>query len=175
MAEDCDNQRIVVEESTKESYFQFLDSHARVHIFKSIFNQWALNIPSLAANQNMDPSKVTFLQNRLMDTFLAWIRLSLPDEVFQNLLAENGAMIDLIYSQLGSEEDDNLSVAVNCIVELISFSRVAKYGMTSFQDIVMQKLSSLQEHVHRVIASGDFEKADQFTEIFVEIGKTNMD
>ena len=32
----------------------------------------------------------------------------------------------------------------------------------------------LQDHVQTVISSGDFEKADQFTEIFVELAFTNM-
>ena len=32
-----------------------------------------------------------------MDTFLAWIRLSLPAEVFDNLLLENGPIIDLVF------------------------------------------------------------------------------
>ena len=82
MAEDCDNEQIVVEESLKESFYNYLDSHARTHVFKNIFNEWATNIPSLAANQNLDSNKVTFLKNRLMDTFLAWIRLALPVEVF---------------------------------------------------------------------------------------------
>ena len=45
MAEDCDNEQIVVEESVKESYYGYLDSHARELVFKNIFNQWALNIP----------------------------------------------------------------------------------------------------------------------------------
>ena len=93
MAEDCDNEQIVVEESLKESYYNYLDSHAREHIFKNIFTQWAQNIPSL----NVDKTKVTFLQNRLMDTFLSWIRLALPKEVFENLLTENGPMIDLVF------------------------------------------------------------------------------
>ena len=47
MAEDCDNEQIVVEESMKESYYRFLDGHAREHIFKNIFTQWAINIPQL--------------------------------------------------------------------------------------------------------------------------------
>ena len=45
MAEDCDNEQIVVEESVKESFYGYLDSHAREQVFKNIFNQWALNIP----------------------------------------------------------------------------------------------------------------------------------
>ena len=50
MAEDCDNEQIVVEESIKNSFYNFLDSHAREHVFKNIFNQWASNIPSLQSN-----------------------------------------------------------------------------------------------------------------------------
>ena len=97
MAEDCDNEQIVVEESVKESFYSYLDSNARELVFKNIFNQWALNIPQLVANPAIDSNKVTFLQNRLMDTFLAWIRLALPVEVFANLLSENSAMIELIF------------------------------------------------------------------------------
>jgi len=62
MAEDCDNEQIVVEESVKESYYEYLDSHAREQVFKNIFNHWAQNIPQLIANQAaIDSSKVTFL------------------------------------------------------------------------------------------------------------------
>ena len=32
-----------------------------------------------------------------MDTFLSWIKLALPAEVFDNLLAENGPMIELVF------------------------------------------------------------------------------
>ena len=61
MAEDCDNEQIVVEESLKESYYNYLDSHARVHIFKNIFTQWAQNIPTLVTQQSVPAEKVTFL------------------------------------------------------------------------------------------------------------------
>ena len=87
----------MVEESVKESFYAFLDSHAREHIFKNIFNQWALNIPTLLSSPGTDVNKISFLQNRLMDTFLAWIRLALPAEVFQHLLIECPAMIELVF------------------------------------------------------------------------------
>ena len=61
MAEDCDNEQIVVEESVKESFYGYLDSHARVQVFKSIFNHWAQNIPQLTANPAIDSNKVKFL------------------------------------------------------------------------------------------------------------------
>ena len=138
MAEDCDNEQIVVEESIKESYFAFLDSHARQHIFLNIFNQWALNIPSLPPQS--DPNKITFLQNRLMDTFLSWVKLSLPKEVFENMLTDNAAMINLIFEQLTSEDEDNVQVAVNCIVELLQLSRNERNNFGAFQTVVMSKV-----------------------------------
>ena len=57
-----------------------------------------------------------------MDTFLAWVKLALPNEVFENLLAENGALIELVFAQLNSDDDSNLKVAVDCIVELMTIS-----------------------------------------------------
>ena len=115
------------------------------------------------------------MKNRLMDTFLSWIKLSLPAEVIENLLAENPAMIELIFEELSSEDDDNLQVAVNCIVELITISRIRRNNFGSFLDLVVSRVQTLQEHVSKVIASGDFERADQFTEIFVELGFSNME
>lgn len=47
MAEDCDNEQIVVEESVKESYYRLLDARSREHVFKNIFTQWAQHIPTL--------------------------------------------------------------------------------------------------------------------------------
>ncbi len=78
-----------------------------------------------------------------MDTFLAWIRLALPTEVFENLLSENPAMVEMIFEELNSEDDDNLQVAVNCIVELMSISRVRKNNFGSFLDVVASRVQSL--------------------------------
>ena len=64
-------------------------------------------------------------QKSLMDTFVAWLKLDLPAEVFDNLIAENGAMIDLVFQQLGADDDDNLQVATSVVVELMKNSRVA--------------------------------------------------
>ena len=109
-----------------------------------------------------------------MDTFLAWIKLALPNEVFANLLNENQAMIELIFEQLKSDDEENLNIAVKCVVELMIVSRVAKNNFGEFQNLVMSKVQSLNDHVQQVIQSGDFEAADQFTEIFIELAFSNM-
>ena len=109
-----------------------------------------------------------------MDTFLAWIKLALPHEVFANLLTENQAMIELIFEQLKSDDEENLNIAVKCVVELMIVSRVAKNNFGEFQNLVMSKVQSLNDHVQQVIQTGDFEAADQFTEIFIELAFSNM-
>ena len=86
-----------------------------------------------------------------MDTFLSWIRLSLPTEVYENMLVENAAMVDLIFQQLTSEDEDNLQVAVNCIVELMQLSRIQKNNFEAFRSVVMTKVQMLQDHVQTVI------------------------
>ena len=39
---------------------------------------------------------------------------------------------------------------------------------------MINKVGDLQGHVKQVVESGDFERADQFTEIFVELARSHM-
>lgn len=43
MASDCDNDSIVVEDSIRNNFFQFIDSIAP-KVFDQIFNQWAMKL-----------------------------------------------------------------------------------------------------------------------------------
>lgn len=52
-------------------------------------------------------------------------------------------MVEMIFEELNSEDDDNLQVAVNCIVELMSISRVRKNNFGSFLDVVVSRVQSL--------------------------------
>lgn len=51
MANDCDNDSIVVEVSTRDQFFEYLDKVARHQIFVGIFNQWAMKLPELQTSQ----------------------------------------------------------------------------------------------------------------------------
>lgn len=173
MANDCDNESIVIEDSLRQTYYGRLDEAAREKIFKGIFEQWAQNLPALQANPAIDKTKLLRLRNRILDTFESWIRLALPDEVFENLVNDCPHLIEMLFAELDSEEDDNLTTAVNCIVELISLSQKRdRYG--AIKQTVISKVGDLQGHVQRVVASGDFERADQFAEIFVELARSHM-
>jgi hypothetical protein len=101
MADDCDNESIVIEDSIRDSYFGFLDSRARVSVFQSIFDHWAKNISLVD-----DVKKASQLKGALMETFLAWIKLRLPDEVFKNLVVECPNLLALVFQQMADAQDD---------------------------------------------------------------------
>jgi hypothetical protein len=41
MANDCDNNSIIIEDSVRSNYFTYLDSNAQNLVFISILNAWA--------------------------------------------------------------------------------------------------------------------------------------
>jgi len=64
MADDCDHESIVVEDSIRTSFFNYLDSQAAETVFKAIFNQWAENITLI-----QDAKKAAVLKGALLETF----------------------------------------------------------------------------------------------------------
>jgi hypothetical protein len=40
------------------------------------------------------------LKQKLMETFLAWARLKLPEEVFENLVTDDPNLLNLIFAEL---------------------------------------------------------------------------
>jgi len=44
MANDCDNESIVIEDSIRSEYYKFLDNSSRQKVFKAILNHWASRI-----------------------------------------------------------------------------------------------------------------------------------
>jgi len=57
----------------------------------------------------------------------------------------------------------------------MTISKVAKNNFQPFIALVGSKQHALMEHVQKVIASGDTERAEQFTSIFVEIAFCQID
>ena len=55
-------------------------------------------------------------------------------------------LIEMIFEELNSEDDENLTTAVNCIVELIQLSQ-KKDGYGAIKDTVIAKVGDLQGHV----------------------------
>lgn len=44
MANDCDNDSIVIEDSIRTAYFKFLDGASREKVFKQILDTWSMKI-----------------------------------------------------------------------------------------------------------------------------------
>jgi len=54
-----------------------------------------------------------------METFLAWTRLKLPEEVFENLVADNPNLMELIFAELQSDDTELLEAASTIIIEFL--------------------------------------------------------
>jgi len=74
MASECENEQIVIEESLRESFFDFIDASAQA-VFGDVFNNWAQKI------SGSDKAEVGGVRERLMSAFYEWIKLKLPTEV----------------------------------------------------------------------------------------------
>jgi hypothetical protein len=121
MANDCDNTSIIIEDSVRTNYFTYLDSNARSLVFVGILNAWAQKLPGLKGS--ISQVKFENLKEKLLETFLAWIKLSLPEQVFENLVQDNASVLDLVFSALQSDDDDCHDKATEIVIELIKLAR----------------------------------------------------
>lgn len=83
------------------------------------------------------------LKQKLMETFLAWARLKLPEEVFENLVTDDPNLLNLIFAELQSDDTDNMEAASSIIIEFLKLSRT-KENYSSIQQMVVSKVSILQ-------------------------------
>ena len=60
----------------------------------------------------------------ILDTFESWIRLALPAEVFENLVQDCPSLVALVFNALHEQDEDDLTTAVNCMLELIKVSHI---------------------------------------------------
>jgi hypothetical protein len=83
MANDCDNDSIVIEDSIRKAYYSYLDGVSREKVFKSILDLWSSRI-----NQEVASPKLTKLKCAIIDAFYCWIKLRLPEDLFANLVTD---------------------------------------------------------------------------------------
>jgi Exportin 1-like protein len=92
MASDCDNDSIVIEDSIRQNFFQFVDAIAP-QVFDQIFNQWAQKLlagglglvtreSAPRQGESLETLKMQRLRSKLVEAFYHWIKLKLPDRVF---------------------------------------------------------------------------------------------
>lgn len=117
MANDCDNESIVIEDSIKRAFYRFMDDVSRDLVFKQILEQWSLKI-----NQEPASEKLVRMRRQLCNTFYCWIKLRLPESLFANLVMDCPALMALVFDELSSTNVDNAEIAAKTIVELLVLS-----------------------------------------------------
>lgn len=58
-----------------------------------------------------------------MQTFASWIKLALPEEILANLANDNPNLMELVFEELQSDQDENLEAATEIVIELVKLGR----------------------------------------------------
>lgn len=114
MASDCDNDSIVIEESVRGDFFQFLDEIAP-QVFDQVFNAWSIKLLAGNLGQIARPAgghrqlgastsenereqlKIQKMRSKLVEAFQHWIKIRLPASFFQSLADKNEALLQLTF------------------------------------------------------------------------------
>jgi hypothetical protein len=92
IASECENENVVIEESLRESFFQFIDTQTQV-VFKDVFDKWALQLMNMDKKQH----EVRTLKKDIMSAFYEWIKLKLPKEVLVMLSDVSPNLLQMIF------------------------------------------------------------------------------
>ena len=58
-----------------------------------------------------------------MQTFASWIKLALPEGILANLANDNPNLMELVFEELQSDQDENLEAATEIVIELVKLGR----------------------------------------------------
>lgn len=113
------------------------------------------------------------LRSKLVEAFYNWIKLRLPEAVFQTLAQSYQALLELVFQEIENNSDENMEHATSCVIELISLARKnEKFG--AINDLVLSKINHLMQKVDQAVSERDEELAEQLTDIFVELGNGHL-
>lgn len=115
MASECEDEGIVIEESLRESFFDYIDQICDV-IFTNIFGSLSMNLLK-AGNSNQQ--SIVRLKDELCQAFHKWVFLRVPDECIVNLVNGNQSILQLIFSEVMVTEqmnEENVEHATDCII-----------------------------------------------------------
>ena len=156
-------------------------------IFGGVFNQWAQRIlesgysnlkqpagGSTSTQEELEAYKMQRLRSKLIEAFYFWIKISLPDELFEGLTTNYPALIQLVFTELEQSKDENLENATSCVIELISLTR-KKEKFSSIRDTVIKNVEHLITRVDMIVEQKDTEFGDQWIDIFIELGLSHLE
>ena len=120
MASECEDDGIVIEESLRESYFDYIDVACDV-VFQQIYNTWSTKILANAGGNALEQKAISEIKDSIVHGFYKWIQLRLPDETIIGLPTSNTALLELVFSQMtlagnSQADEDAASNATDCVI-----------------------------------------------------------
>lgn len=104
-------------------------------------------------------SKLDKFKWQIVDTFYCWIKLRLPEQLFANLTADCPHILPLVFSELASDDADNVETAAKCIVELLQLSRNIEL-FSPIKNYIAANVDKLIANSAVAIQRQDVERAD---------------
>lgn len=114
------------------------------------------------------------LRSKLVEAFYSWLKIRLPDEIFQSLTTAFPSLIQLVFTELETSKDENLENATSCVIELISLTRKNE-KFSSIRDTVIKNVEHLITRVDQIVAQKDQELGEQLMDIFIELGLSHLE
>lgn len=174
MASECEDEGIVIEETLRESFFEYLDRIA-AFVFKEVHTFWSDQIIN---NQvQLDTSQTQKLKNFICHSFFQWIRLKLPAGVISSFVSQNKSLLELVFSEMSNPSADitHTENATDCIIQLLKVAKkVGFQDSVELNDFLLSKVQVLSQQVQSVIQKGDLEVGQLYQELFIEIGISHI-
>jgi hypothetical protein len=114
------------------------------------------------------------MRSKLVEAFYHWLKLRLPDQVYEGLVPNNPQLLEIVFKELENNSDENMENATNCVIELIHVAG-KKSQFAAIKDAVMANVSLLVSKVDMAVANNDEEIAEQLINIFVELGQEHVE
>lgn len=114
------------------------------------------------------------MRSKLVEAFYHWLKLRLPDQVYEGLVAHNPQLLELVFKELENNCDENMENATNCVIELIHVAG-KKIQFAAIKEALMANVSLLVSKVDMAVAANDEEVGEQLIDIFVELGQGHIE
>ena len=105
------------------------------------------------------------------------MKLRLPDELIVSLALNKVDVLELIFQEMlteGNNDNEALEKATSCVTQLIIVSQKNKVKYQTLTDFIVSKIEILSGKVQSIIQSQNKELAEMYQEIFIEIGRSNI-
>lgn len=154
LASEVDDESIVIEQSLRESFFDYIDSLSNT-VFCEILNYWANRLALhrsgstdkfFAASSN---AKADEFAKNIIIVLNSWRKVELPDDTIMNLPKSNASLMALLFNEMSSKDEDNLETAKECIVGLLRLS-MKRNSYKSLNQFLTEQILQLRSKIDEI-------------------------